>query len=76
MVIKLPLVSFVAGLAVAFVKLQSGCDETDIEFLIKYLKLKSVQDVINIVATFYDAQLIQPKTQFMIEEIVEGLLRT
>ena len=50
-------------------------DETDIEFLIKHLKLKTVQDVITIVATFYDAQLIQPKTQFMIEEIIEGLFK-
>lgn len=48
-------------------------DEDDIEFLIKYLKLKKVEDVINIVSSFYDVELIQPKTQYMIEEIIENL---
>jgi hypothetical protein len=47
-------------------------DEGDIEFLIRHLHLKKVQDVIEIVASFYDAKLIQPKTQYMIEEILEG----
>ena len=48
-------------------------DENDIEFLIKYLKLKKPQDVFDIVATFYDVKLIQPKTQFMVEEIFENI---
>lgn len=47
-------------------------DEDDIEFLIKYLRLTKVQDVVNIVASFYDVKLIQPKTQYMIEEIIKG----
>lgn len=48
-------------------------DEDDIEFLIKYLRLKKVDDVMSIVASFYEAKLIQPKTQYMIEEIIENL---
>jgi hypothetical protein len=48
-------------------------DESDIEFLIKYLKLTKAKDVLDIVGTYYDAKLIQPKTQFMVEEIVESL---
>jgi hypothetical protein len=47
-------------------------DEGDIEFLIKHLRLTKVQDVMDIVASFYDLKLIQPKTQYMIEEIIEG----
>jgi hypothetical protein len=47
-------------------------DEGDIEFLIKYLRLKKVEDVMNIITSFYDIKLIQPKTLYMIEEIVEG----
>lgn len=46
-------------------------DEGDIEFLIKHLRLKKASDVMNIVASFYDIKLIQAKTQFMIEEIIE-----
>lgn len=48
-------------------------DEDDIEFLIKHLKLRSVEDVISILTSFYDPKLIQPKTQYMIEEIIEML---
>lgn len=47
-------------------------DEGDIEFLIKHLRLTKVQDVLNIITSFYDAKLIQPKTQYIIEEIIEG----
>ena len=47
-------------------------DEDAIEFLIKYLRLTKVQDVVNIVASFYDVKLIQLKTQYMIEEIIEA----
>jgi len=48
-------------------------DESDIEFLIKYLKLTKTKDVLDIVGAYYDAKLIQPKAQFMVEEIVENL---
>ena len=47
-------------------------DEWDIEFLINHLRLTKVQDVMNIVTSFYDIKLIQPKTQYIIEEIIEG----
>jgi len=48
-------------------------DESDIEFLIKYLKLTKAKDVLDIVGAYYDAKLIQPKTQFLVEEIIENL---
>lgn len=48
-------------------------DENDIEFLIKYLQLTKVDEVMNIVTSFYDPKLIQPKTQFIIEEIIADL---
>ncbi len=48
-------------------------DERDIEFLIKYLKLTTVQSVIEIVSSFYGETLIQPKCQYMVEEIIESL---
>ena len=51
-------------------------DEGDIEFLVKYLKLTRVQDVFDIVAAYFDAKLIQPKTQFMIEEIIGDIEAT
>lgn len=48
-------------------------DEGDLEFLIHYLRLTRVQDVMDIVTSFYDIKLIQPKTQYMIEEIIENV---
>jgi hypothetical protein len=48
-------------------------DEGDIEFLIKHLQLKSAQEVLQIVNGFYETKLIQPKAQFMIEEIIGRL---
>ena len=48
-------------------------DESDIEFLIKHLRLTKVQEVMDIVASYYDSKLIQPKTQYLIEEIIESL---
>jgi len=46
--------------------------ENDIEFLIKYLKLKKPQEVMKIIGSYYKPKLIQPKTQYMIEEILSG----
>jgi hypothetical protein len=48
-------------------------DESDIEFLIRYLRLTKVQEVLNIVGPFYDSKMIQLKTRFMIEEIIENI---
>ncbi len=45
-------------------------DETDIEFLIKHLKLSRIQEVFNLIGQYYDLKLIQPKTQFLLEEIL------
>ena len=50
-------------------------DESDIEFLIKYLKLSKVKEVLDIVRHYYNDKLIQPKTQFLIEEIIDSLGR-
>jgi hypothetical protein len=50
-------------------------DENDIEFLIRHLRLLKPQDVFDIVGLFYDVKLLQPKTQFMVEEIFENLKR-
>ncbi len=46
-------------------------DESDIEFLIKYLRLTTAQEVMSILTSFYDLKFIQPKTQYLIEEIIE-----
>lgn len=47
-------------------------DEADIEFLIRHLKLREAHEVMSIVGAFYDIKLIQPKTQYMIEEIIDA----
>lgn len=46
-------------------------DESDIEFLINFLRLKNVDEVLEIVEMYFNLKLIQTKTQFMLEEIFE-----
>jgi hypothetical protein len=46
-------------------------DEGDIEFLINFLRLKNVDEVLEIVEMYFNLKLIQTKTQFMLEEIFE-----
>lgn len=50
-------------------------DGDDTRFLISYLKLKRPADVFNIIAKYYPHNKVPAKTQFWIEEIMEGLKR-
>lgn len=46
-------------------------DRDDVEFLIRFLKLKSAQSVFRIIEDFYSKNQVPPKTQFLIEELFE-----
>lgn len=46
-------------------------DKDDVIFLIDFLELKSKEDVFDIIEHFYPKSRIPPKTQFLIEEIIE-----
>lgn len=46
-------------------------DRDDVEFLIRFLKLKSAQSVFRIIEDFYPKNQVPPKTQFLIEELFE-----
>jgi hypothetical protein len=46
-------------------------DIADIRFLIGYLRLKSADDVLSIVARYYPRERIPPRTQFLVEDIFE-----
>jgi hypothetical protein len=46
-------------------------DRDDVEFLIKHLKLKSVDEVIGLIEDYYRRSQIPAKTRFFIEEIFE-----
>ncbi len=44
-------------------------DREDVEFLIRYLKLKKPEQVFKIIEKYYPHRQIPPKTQFLVEEI-------
>ena len=46
-------------------------DADDVRFLIHHLELKDPQEIFHIVEQFYPKQHVPPKTQFLIEEILE-----
>ena len=46
-------------------------DQQDARFLIEYLQLRAPADVFEIIETYYPKRLIPPKTQFLIEEILQ-----
>lgn len=50
-----------------------GTDGKDIEFLIKHLELKSVDDVFKIIDKYYPRGIIKPATQFFLEEIFDEI---
>ncbi len=47
-----------------------GYDQDDIKTLIEHLRIKDVKKVLDIVERYYPKRLIQPKTQFLIEELL------
>lgn len=48
-------------------------DATDVEFLIKHQNLRSLEEVLKIVADYYPKKEIKPETRFQLEEIFEKL---
>jgi len=47
-------------------------DRDDVIFLINHLKLKKPSEVFSIIESYYPKKQIPPKTQFLIEELLEG----
>jgi hypothetical protein len=45
-------------------------DRDDVQFLTKYLKLKTPEQVFEIISKYYPREKVPPKTQFLIEEIL------
>jgi len=48
-----------------------GTDSKDIEFLISKLKIKTVEEVFNIIDKYYPRRVIKPATQFFLEEVFD-----
>ncbi len=46
-------------------------DRDDVQFLIRYLKLKSAEEVFRIIEKYYPHRQIPAKTQFLVEELLE-----
>jgi len=47
-------------------------DADDVRFLIKHLKLEASTEVFHIVEKYYPRQQIPPKTQFLVEELLQN----
>lgn len=50
-----------------------GTDSKDIEFLIKKMNIKSAEDVFKIIDKYYPRRIINPATQFFLEEIFDEM---
>ena len=50
-----------------------GTDSKDIEFLIKKLNIKLVEEVFGIIDKYYPRRIIKPATQFFLEEIFDEI---
>lgn len=50
-----------------------GTDSKDIEFLIKELKIKTVENVFKIIDKYYPRRMIRPATQFFLEEVFDEI---
>jgi len=48
-------------------------DVQDVKFLVRHLGLRQPTDVLEIVARYYPANRIQPKTQYFVEAVMEEL---
>jgi hypothetical protein len=48
-----------------------GSDKDDVRFLIRHLALKKPKQVFALIEKYYPRQKIPPKTQFLIEELME-----
>ena len=51
-----------------------GTDSKDIKFLINKLKIKTVEEVFNIIDKYYPHRIIKPATQFFLEEVFDETL--
>lgn len=46
-------------------------DKEDVVFLLRYLKLRKAKEVFDLIEKYYPKKQIPPKTQFLIEELLE-----
>ncbi len=50
-----------------------GTESKAIEFLIKNLNIKSIEEAIKIIDKYYPRRIIKPATQFFLEEIFDEM---
>lgn len=48
-------------------------DADDVEFLIKHLQIKNINEVLDIIADYYPQKTVKPETVFQLEEMFEKL---
>ena len=46
-------------------------DKEDVIFLIKYLEIKTLEEVFKIIDSYYPRSTVPSKTKFFIEEVIE-----
>lgn len=50
-----------------------GTDSQDIKFLIKELKISTVDEVFKVIEKYYPRRIIKPATQFFLEELMDEI---
>lgn len=50
-----------------------GMDSQDIEFLIKELKITTIDEVFKIIDKYYPRRIIKPATQYFLEELFDEI---
>jgi len=67
-----PVADYLLAMKVLAMRAESF-DAADVEFLIKRLELKKIEDVLKIITGYYPKKEIKPETKFQLEEIFENL---
>ncbi len=68
--IFIPSPEYMLAMKCISVRLTGTKDQDDITFLIKLLKLKNVDDILNIIQKYFPASMIRPKTEYFLMELL------
>lgn len=69
--VYIPSAEYMLAMKCMSARLTGTKDTEDIIYLINYLKIKSVDDTVKVVEKYFPQNLIQPKMQYMLEELFD-----
>jgi len=69
--IFIPSPEYMLAMKCMSLRLAGTKDQDDVIFLLNHLKLKNVDDILNIIQKYFPASMIQPKTKYFLMELLE-----